>query len=125
MPGGDLIGIEDAEHRVIIHRRSCRQAILLASKYGDNVHAVTMEESPEKSYPITFSIKAIDRYHLLVDMRDHISNVLGLNIDSVTTTTTDHIVDMRITFFVHSVKEMLLAKQHIYQIHGADEVLQV
>ena len=125
LPGGDLIGIEDAEHRVIIHRRSCRQAILLASKYGDNVHAVTMEESPEKSYPITFSIKAIDRYHLLVDMIDHISNVLGLNIDSVTTTTTDDIVDMRITFFVHSVKEMLLAKKHIYQIHGVDEVLQV
>ena len=125
LPGGDLIGIKDMDNHVIIHRRSCRQAILMASKYGDNVVAADLPESNERSYPVTFSIKAIDRYHLLVDMIDHISNVLGLNIDSVTTTTTDDIVDMHITFFVHSVSEMIRARKHIYKIHGIDEVLQI
>lgn len=125
LPGGDLIGIKDADNHIVIHRRSCRQAILMASKYGDNVVAVELPESTEKSYPITFCIKAIDRYHLLVDMIDHISNVLNLNIDSVTTSTVDDIVDMRITFFVHSVSEMIRAKKHIYTIHGIDEVRQI
>ncbi|MBQ0021145.1 MAG: HD domain-containing protein [Bacteroidales bacterium] len=124
LPGGDLIGIEDDEHHITIHRRSCRQAILLASKYGDNVKPANLPEDPNIVYPITFQIRAIDRYHLLVDTIDHITNVLNLNIDSLTTTTIDDIVDMRITFFVHSVGEMIRAKEHIYNIRGVDEVRQ-
>ncbi len=125
LPGGDLIGIENKDGKVIVHRRSCSKAILLASKYGDSVHPAVLEEDPNVSFPITFSIKAIDRYHLLVDLIDHISNNLGLNIESLTTTTVDDIVDCRICFYVHSVGEMLHAKTHIYNIRGVDEVRQV
>lgn len=124
LPGGDLIGIEDENKKVVVHRRSCRQAILLSSKYGDNVKPADLPEDPNKSYPVTFCIKAIDRYHLLVDLIDHISNNLGLNIESLTTHTVDDIVDMRITFYVHSVSELIKAKTHIYTIRGIDEVRQ-
>lgn len=125
LPGGDLIGIKDDEGGVMIHRRSCPDVILQASKFGDNVVAITLPESPDKVYPITLSIQAVDRYHLLVDLIDHITNILGLNIDSLTTTTIDSIVNCRITFFVHSVNEFIRAKEHIYNIKGVDEVRQV
>ncbi|MBQ0049869.1 MAG: bifunctional (p)ppGpp synthetase/guanosine-3',5'-bis(diphosphate) 3'-pyrophosphohydrolase [Bacteroidales bacterium] len=125
LPGGELIGILDAQHRTIIHRRSCAQAILLASKFGDNVLDATLNEEATKTYPITFCIKAVDRFHLLVDVIDHITNVLGLSIESVNTSTVDSIAEMRVTFFVHSVAELVHARNHIYSIHGVDEVRQI
>lgn len=125
LPGGDLVGIEDSHGHIMIHRRSCSDAILQASKYGDNVVAADIPEDPNTVYPITLSIEAIDRYHLLVDLIDHITNILGLNIDSLTTTTVDNIVNCRITFFVHSVSEFIKAKEHIYEINGVDEVRQI
>ena len=125
LPGGDLIGIQDETGTVMIHRRSCPDAILHASKYGDNVVAADLPETKTNVYPITLRIEAVDRYHLLVDLIDHITNILGLNIDSLTTETVDNIVNCRITFFVHSVSEFIRAKEHIYEIKGVDEVRQV
>lgn len=124
LPGGDLIGIEGEDGKVIIHRRSCGEAILMASKHGDNVKAIDLPEVQTVSYPVIFQIKAIDRYHLLVDLIDHITNNLALSIESLTTTTVDDIVDCKICFYVHSVSELIKAKEHIYTIRGVDEVRQ-
>lgn len=125
LPGGELIGIRDLDGVVTVHLRSCNRAIHLASKYGDSIVAVDLPEDPKTHYPVTFRITAIDRYHLLVDIIDHITNYLGLNIDSLTTTTVDDIVDCRITFFVHSVSELVHAISHIYEIDGVDSVSQM
>ncbi len=122
LPGGDLIAIKDENGGVLIHRRSCPQAILMASKYGDNVMPADLPERNDISYPVSFLIRAIDRHHLLVDLIEHISNNLGLNIDSLTTTTVDELVTCTINFYVHSVGEMINAQKHIYGINGVDEV---
>lgn len=122
LPGGETIGIRDENSRVTIHRRSCPEAIRLASKYGDSIAAVELKESPSKLYPVTIGIHAIDRDHLLADLIDHITNVLHLGIDALNTTTTDALVDCKITFFVHSQAELTRIIRHLYDIKGVDEV---
>lgn len=124
LPGGESIGVKDDDGRVTIHRRSCAEAIRLASKYGDSIVAVDFKES-KKIYPVTVVIHAIDRDHLLADLIDHITNVLHLGIDALTTTTTDALVDCHITFFVHSVSELVRVMRHLYQIEGVDEVYHI
>ena len=86
--------------------------------------AVDFKES-KKIYPVTVVIHAIDRDHLLADLIDHITNVLHLGIDALTTTTTDALVDCHITFFVHSVSELVRVMRHLYQIEGVDEVTHI
>lgn len=122
LPGGETIGIRQEDETVMIHRRSCPVAIATATKLGDNIVDAPFHEDPSMQYPVTLSIKAIDRYHLLIDLIDHIANHLHLSIDSLTTTTRDEIVDCRITFFVHSVRELVMAISHLYNIPGVDEV---
>lgn len=146
LPGGEIIGIRTSGtdtdqytdiRRIVIHRRSCPEAIRLASKYGDNVVNVdftafgnVIEEEEGKickqgtSYPVTFQIKAVDRYHLLSDLVAEISDSLGLVIDSLHTTTTDCIVDCEVTFMVHSVQELVYAIGRISQLDGVDSVHQ-
>ncbi|MCQ2196083.1 MAG: HD domain-containing protein [Bacteroidaceae bacterium] len=123
LPGGDLIAIKGQDDGgIVIHRRSCQHAILMASKYGDNVLPAELPEEENTIYPVVFRITAIDRHHLLVDLIEHISNNLGLNIESLTTNTVDELVNCTICFYVHSVGEMINAKKHIYNINGVDEV---
>ena len=105
-----------------MHRRNCPEAIRLASKHGDNIVNVGFDESPDKQYPVSISIRAIDRYHFLIDVVSKITNDLHLSIDSLTTVTRDEIVELTVVFFVHSVRELVSAMQNLYTVPGIDEV---
>ena len=122
IPGGDIIGFKEPNGHIVVHRRSCPAMIEQASQLGDSVVNVDFKEDPKQQYPVTVAIRAIDRYHLLMDVIEEISNGLGLSIDSMTTTTQDEIVESSITFFVHSVRELVQALERLYQIEGIEEV---
>lgn len=124
LPGGDTVGFKDPRGIIVIHRKSCPEIIRLSSKLGDNVEAYDFKESPKMQFPVTVVIKAIDRYHLLMDLIDNISNQLHLSIDSLTTTTRDNIADCTITFYVHSVRELVHTLSYLYTIPGVEEVHQ-
>ena len=125
LPGGDTIGFKQQDGRIMIHRRTCPDAIREASAHGDDIVAVDFPEEESVVYPITVAVKGIDRYHLLIDLIDGITNTLHLSIDSLTTVTKDEIVDCKITFFVHSVRELVMSMNHLYSIEGIDEVRQI
>ena len=105
-----------------MHRRNCPEAIRLASKHGDNIVNIGFDEAPDKQYPVSISIRAIDRYHFLIDVVSKITNDLHLSIDSLTTVTRDEIVELTVVFFVHSVSELVSAMQSLYTVPGIDEV---
>lgn len=122
LPGGDTIGFRELDESITLHRRNCPDIIRLASKLGDNIVNVTFEEDQSKEYPVGISIKAIDRYHFLIDVVNKITNDLHLSIDYLTTITRDEIVSLDIVFFVHSVRELVSAMANIYTIPGIEEV---
>lgn len=124
LPGGDTVGYRDAKGTLTIHRKSCPEIIRLSSKLGDNIEAYEFHENPNLQFPVTVGIKAIDRYHLLMDLIDNITNHLHLSIESLTTTTRDNIADCTITFYVHSVAELVHTLSYLYTIPGVDEVHQ-
>ena len=125
LPGGETIGFREADGTITLHRRNCPEAIRLSSKFGDNIIYSEFDEDPNKQYPVTIAIKAIDRYHFLIDVVSMITNDLHLSIDSLNTVTHDEIVDLNVTFFVHSVRELVSAMQNLYTIPGIDEVRHV
>lgn len=122
LPGGETIGYREKDGSITMHRRNCPEAIRLASKQGDNITNVPFEDSTERIYPVSISIKGINRYHFLIDVVNKITNDLHLSIDSLNTTTNDEIVDLTVVFYVHSLSELLSAMQSIYAIPGIDEV---
>lgn len=124
LPGGDTVGFKDPSGILMIHRKSCPEVIRLSSKLGDNIEAYDFQEKPGMQFPVTVVIKAVDRYHLLMDLIDNISNHLHLSIESLTTTTQDNIADCTITFYVHSVRELVHTLSYLYTIPGVEEVHQ-
>jgi len=124
MPGEEVIGFRETDGTITIHKRDCPLAVRLASQFGDSI--VSVDFKPDDTlYPVTIIIKAVDRYHLLVDLVDCISNELHLAMDSINTETSDSIVTLRISFAVHSFNELQTIIGRISAINAVDEVKRV
>lgn len=121
IPGEEVIGFRSLDGSLTIHKRDCRSVIRLSSQFGDDIESVDFV--PDGTlYPVTVTVKAVDRFHLFLDLVDSISNKLNLNIDSYNSSTTDSIVSIEISFGVHSYSELQKIIRHISSIKDVDEV---
>lgn len=123
IPGEEVIGIKNQFNPGIttVHKRDCQIAISLASSYGDDV--VRVDFAPDNTlYPITLSVRAVDRHHLFIDLVDCITNTLALSMESFNTKTERSIVVCQIRLGVHSYTELRTIINHISAIDGVDEV---
>lgn len=126
IPGEEVIGIRNflVPSEIMVHKRDCREAIIKASSFGEDVVAVDFK--PDSTlYPVELSVKAVDRHHLFMDMAECITNKLNLSMESFNTRTDRAIVECRITFSVHSYEELRTIMQHISAIDGVDEVRRI
>ena len=121
LPGDEVIGFQKPDGSVEVHKRNCQTAIRLASQYGDSIVAVNFEDSKEL-YPVRISVRAIDRYHLLSDLVECITEKLHLSMRGLRTETADNIGVCTIDFAVHSMGELQTAMDSIAAIPGGDEV---
>lgn len=126
IPGEELIGISDHTDKEIItvHKRDCRKAISLASSYGDDVEKVAFEPD-DTLYPVTLSVRAVDRHHLFIDLVDSITNTFNLSMASFNSEINRNIVVCNISFSVHSYSELKKIMAHISTIKGVDEVMRI
>ncbi len=121
IPGDEVIGFEDVDGQITIHKRECSNVISLASQHGDSIRSV--EYKPDGTlYRQMIVVTAVDRYHLFIDLVDCITNRLHLTMESFNSSTTDSIVTCTITFSVHSCDELQSIIEHICSIKGVDEV---
>ena len=121
IPGEEVIGFKGPDGQLTLHKRDCPTVIRLASQFGDDI--VSVDFAPDGTlYPVTVTVKAVDRYHLFLDLVDCISNKLNLNIDSYNSTTVDSICTIEISFGIHSYSELQKIISHISGIRDVDEV---
>ncbi|MCM1028531.1 MAG: HD domain-containing protein [Pseudoflavonifractor sp.] len=126
IPGEEVVGfaLPDAPQEVTIHKRDCPEAISLASQHGDSIVAVDF--TPDQTlYPVTITVRAVDRFHLFVDLVDTITNRLGLSIAAIKTETADDISLVTISFAVHSADELHAVTADIHAMADVDEVKRV
>ena len=97
----------------------------MASQQGDSIVAVKFEEDPEFLYPVRLLIRGIDRYHLLSDLIECITEQQHLSMTELSTNTVDNIAECTIDFAVHSIKELNEAMESINAIDGIDEVYRI
>ena len=124
LPGDEVIGFKNGDDRIIVHRRDCKSAIRLASQRGDDIVPVVFEEDQEFLYPVKIDIVAVDRYHLLIDLVDCITNRMKLSLTHIHSESHDEIVTCSAIFTVHSSAELQAVIAGISEIEGVDEVNQ-
>lgn len=125
LPGNEVIGFRELDGTITIHKRDCALAIRQASQDGDSIVSVEFPEDKDVFYPVRINVRAVDRYHLLIDLVDCITNGMKLSISSLNTETVDEIADCTINFSVHSFSELQKVIASISSIDGVDEVHRV
>lgn len=135
LPGDEVIGIRHKEYsagvtkpsseerEIVVHKRNCQEAIRTASRHADRITTVDFNESPDFQYPVLLTIRGVDRFHLLRDIIDCITEDSKLNMHNLTSENRDNITTVRIGFYVHSVNELDRTINAIRAIQGVDEVL--
>ena len=122
LPQDEVIGFKSPDGTITLHKRNCPSAIRMASHQGDSIVAVDFKENDKFQYPVRVQIRSVDRYHLLIDVIDCITERLHLFINKLVTETVDRIVVTTIDFTVRSAGELDAAIKSIYTIKGVDEV---
>ena len=125
LPGDEVVGFKTSDGKTVLHKRNCYNAIRMASQQGDSILAVEFKEEDRFLYPIRIQMRGVDRYHLLSDLVDCITENLHLSIARLSTETVDRIAVCTIDFSVHSAGELSAAIKSISAIDGVDEVHRV
>lgn len=126
IPGEEVIGLRNYPDtkNITVHKRDCRLAISKASSFGEDV--ISVAYAPDDTlYPVTISVRAVDRHHLLIDLTDCITSKLGLSMSSLEINTEHSIVSGKISLAVHSYQELRTIIMNIASIDGVDEVRRI
>ncbi len=125
LPEDEVIGFKDVNGSITLHKRDCQTAIRIASQQGDSILAIDFKEDEQYLYPVRVQVRGIDRYYLLSDLIDCITDKLRLSISKLYTESADRIAVCTIDFAVHSAGELDTAIKSISLIKGVDEVHRV
>lgn len=125
LPGDEIVGFKADDGLITLHKRNCPTAIRMASQQGDSILAIEFKENEHFLYPVRVQIRGVDRYHLLSDLIECITEKLHLSINKLATETIDRIAVCSIDFAVHSASELDSAIKSISAIKGVDEVHRV
>jgi len=125
LPGDEVIGFRDYGGQITLHKRDCPAAVRLASEQGDSIVEATFPEDPNFLYPVRIQIRGIDRFHLLSDLINCITEGEKLNMKRLATESTDNIFISTIDFDIHSADELESAIAAIRAIDSVDEVRRI
>ena len=120
-----MVGFKEADGSITVHKRNCPVAIGQASQQGDSIVSVDYAENPATLYPVCIQILAVDRFHLLCDMFNCLTNDLHLSMNLLSTSTIDSIVSCTINFGVHSFGELQTIIAQVSAIDGVEEVKRI
>ena len=125
LPGDEVIGYKGEDGKICLHKRDCSDVIRLASENGDAIVSKTFNEDERFLYPVRIRVQGIDRFHLMSDLIDCITDKLHLTMSSLKTENIDRIAICTIDFSVHSVNELNMVMKSILDIDGIDEVTHI
>ena len=122
LPGDEVIGFRQSDGKIYVHKCNCPKSISLSAQQGDIIENVDLSQLEDEQYPVSLSIKGVDRDMFLHDLIEEVSNQMKLSIKKIESDTLDEIVNCRLDLYVHSIKELNEVENHLKQIPGIHEV---
>ena len=126
IPGDSVIGFTASDGTVTVHKRSCRTANNLASKFGDRIVIPTWDDhakSQNLSFIVRLSLKGLDRMGIINEITRYISFVMSVNIRSFCLTTDDGVFEGYIDLYVHDMGDLEKLTEKLLKIKGIQSVV--
>ena len=126
IPGDSVIGFESSDGTVTVHKRSCRTANNLASKFGDRIVIPKWDDhakSQNLAFIVRLSLKGLDRMGMINEITRYISFVMSVNIRSFCLTTDDGVFEGYIDLYVHDMGDLEKLTDNLMKINGIQSVV--
>ena len=126
IPGDSVIGFMASDGTITVHKRSCKTANNLASKFGDRIVVPKWDDHAKihnLAFPVRLSLKGYDRIGIINEITRYISFVLSINIRSFSLTTDDGVFEGYIDLFVHDMGDLEKLTRKLTKIEGIQSVV--
>lgn len=125
IPGDAVIGFIDDNNHVVVHKKTCPEAIHLAATYGDRIINAQWTKHTILSFLARVELKGIDRVGIINDITKYITCVLNVNIRKIHFETHDGVFEGYIDLYVHNTEDLELMIKRIQKINGVDNVIRM
>lgn len=126
IPGDSVIGFAASDGTVTVHKRTCRTANNLASKFGDRIVIPKWDDhakSQNLAFIVRLSLKGLDRIGIINEITRYISFVMSVNIRSFCLTTDDGVFEGYIDLYVHDMGDLEKLTDKLLKINGIRSVV--
>jgi len=123
IPGDDVVGFVSEGNKIMIHNKSCPEAIKLMSSQGDDIVEATWTKSKVLSYLIHLFIKGFDQQGIANKITNLISNEYQINIRSLNLDSHDGIFEGNLYLYVHNTDMLDTLISKLLSIKGVDSVI--
>lgn len=126
IPGDSVVGFLASDGTVTVHKRTCKTANNMASKFGDNIVMPQWNSSVKRqnlSFLVRLSLSGFDRIGIINDITRYISFVMSVNIKSFCLSTDDGVFDGHIDLYVHDMGDLEKLTRKLQKIEGIQSVV--
>ncbi|GET21106.1 RelA/SpoT family protein [Prolixibacter denitrificans] len=122
IPGDDVVGYIADSGNILIHKKTCPEAIKLMSSQGDNILEAKWTRFKVLSYLSHIYIRGFDRQGMVNQITNVISNEYGINMRSINFDTHDGVFEGNLYLYVHHTEDLDNLLSKLKEIKGIDSV---
>ena len=122
IPGDDVVGYVSGDEHIIIHKRSCPEAMKIMSQQGDSIIAAEWTKFKKLSYLSRIKLSGFDRVGVVNEITTIISKQQSINMRTVHFDTHDGIFEGDLYLYIHSVQDLNELIARLMKIKGIDTI---
>ena len=122
IPGDEVLGYLDEKGKMHIHKIDCVEANLLKTSYGKRIYSATWNTHRVQSFIETIELRGIDKFGLLVEVLQTITQDFHINMRSINVSSDDGIIKGTLEVYVYDRSELDELLRALLKIKDIKEV---
>ena len=125
IPGDTIVGFINDSGEVVVHKKTCPEAVNLASIHGDRIVNAKWSKNTAASFLARIKVFGTDRLGILNELTKVTTLMLNINIRKVYIATHDSIFEGYVDCYVRSTEDLDNLMTHIRKIKGVESVTRI
>ena len=117
-----MVGFVSEGEQILIHRKTCPEAIKLMSSRGEDIVQATWNKFKVLSYLTHLYVRGFDRQGMANMITNIISNEYGINMRSINLDAHDGIFEGHLYLYIHNTDNLNTLITKLQKLKGIDSV---
>lgn len=125
IPGDDVVGYITPEDTLVVHKRSCEDAVKLKTRYGNNIIACTWDTHKQILFDTTIFVRGVDSRGVLYAIADMLHKQSNFLVKRITLETRDGIFEGSLDIALHDTEDVKNICHLLTQIENVTKAVRI